>query len=369
MQQGITPGGVFFLLFAYHTANLNRILSPLLQVSGFAALLGLAASFLAGGFFVWAALGLMRQLPTGDWYADGAAIVGRWPHQAVMLLVLLYFLLRGALELRGMAVQIHMLYLPQTPSAALTFVYCAVAGIAVRYGIVNITYFAQYFSLYTIPLIALVIGLSFSMPLNFSMLVALFTHMATPQATEAVLGGFMQGHWVAEPFFLLFLASGLSDLKLTRRAVLASMLLFFVHTGAHLVSILLSFGPVVAANMSYPVVEQLRFIRVGDFFENMDPVIMLILMPIIMLKISIYLYIATLTMGHLLKIKDIRPLAFTTVTLAGMFSLQFVSRATEIEMFVQLFWRWFAWLVLGIPLLYSLMARWRGISRRKERGA
>ncbi|MEK3884699.1 GerAB/ArcD/ProY family transporter [Paenibacillus sp. PL2-23] len=364
----LTPSQVFCLLFMMNSGNLNSIIAALIPTAGFAAVLGLAACIGTALVVVWMAFKLMRRLPTGDWFADGAAIVGKAPHRTAVAVFLLYFLLRSAIELRGVSYQVISIYLPKTPDAAITAMFALVAGFAIRYGFMSISYFTQYFALYLFPAFLIVVGFSFSMPLKYDMIIALLTHLGTQEAPKAVLSGIVQAHWLAECILILFVAAKLSDMKKAQKAAILVLALYFIQAGSHFISILLSFGPSIVSNMAFPLTEQLRFIRVSDFLENMDPFLLILLFPIFLIKLSVYLYMATLMTAQLLNMKDHRPLAFSITTLSGVLSFQFASRYVEIAAFIQLFWTWFAWFVVCIPIVYLIAAKLRGIQRRTEAG-
>ncbi|MBB3112540.1 spore germination protein KB [Paenibacillus phyllosphaerae] len=355
----LTPGLIFTLICVANVGNISNVMSTVIPVAGFVSPVSLLIGCSIGLLLTLMALKLALRLPAHNFLADGSAITGKVIHRLAVFAFFIYFLSRAAFELRGLTFQVNAMYLPQTPHIAIAALFCTVTAIAVRYGILTIAYIGQYFALMVFPTFFIIIGLSATMPLKTDMLIAFITHMNAQQLPKAIAGGIFCAPWFGESIFILFLAPLFAKEKRMKHALIAAFAFFAVQSLSHLITILLSFGPLVAGNMVFPIAEQLRYIRVSDFLENLDPFLLVLLFPIVTIKISLYVYLATLTLGQLMAMKDLRPLSLTVTALTCALSFHIVSRLSELPLFTRMFWTWYAWLIQCIPLLYLLIATLR----------
>ncbi len=119
---------------------------------------------------------------------------------------------------------------------------------------------------------------------------------------------------------------------------------------------LLLFGPHVSAQLTYPVLEMIRFIRIGGFLENLDPIVVAIWLSSLFVKISILLYIPVFITAQLFRLKDTRPLTFSFGAIMLGLSMHIVDNSIEHNQFLLHAWPTFALVMECLPLLYWIMS-------------
>ncbi|KGT72727.1 hypothetical protein MA20_48565, partial [Bradyrhizobium japonicum] len=103
-------------------------------------------------------------------------------------------------------------------------------------------------------------------------------------------------------------------------------------TLAVLIPTILLFGPDLTANLTYPALELIRYVRTGAFLENLDPLLLVFWLYSMFLKISLFLLIAVLGLTHTFGLKDHKPFSnLMAATMVGLSLYMFQSTAKLVE--------------------------------------
>ncbi|WP_059043185.1 GerAB/ArcD/ProY family transporter [Paenibacillus rubinfantis] len=292
----------------------------------------------------------------------GSKLVGRPLHLLFMLYLLLTHLFLAALDLRELADFLLSEYLIGTPGWAVVAIFGACVAYAVRCGISTIFRTAEGFFLIFAVAFFFIPFIGFQ-EMELDMFNALLTHLSFREMgpsiyeTTAIFG---------EMAFLFLLFPYLKTPKKVYHSLFwatGTSLLFII---LHLIPVLLTFGPNLGANLMYPDMELVRFIRVGSFIETMDPILIILWLTSIFVKISFILFTAVICLAQLTGVKDHKPFTLPVVAFVSIFSLS-IAR-TPPEIFNLLAWECAPLMYIAeflIPAIYWLM----GAIRSKSSGS
>ncbi|CAM4292582.1 spore germination protein [Paenibacillus phoenicis] len=363
MLNNITTNQIFALfslqsfttVIAFYTAMLlggSKYSTPMAVLVG--ALLGL--------LFCYPAYKLASSRPNEFFVQFGSKVVGRPLHFIFVLYIVLLHLFLAALNLRELADFLLSEYLIGTPDWAVVAIFGVCVAYAVRCGILTIFRMAEgFFLVFAAALICLpFIGFQ---EMELDMFTALINHLSVKDMwasivdTMAIFG---------EMAFLFLLFPYLETPKKVFRtlfwATLTSLLLILMH----LIPILLTFGPKLGANLVYPDMELVRFIRVGSFIETMDPILISLWLTSIFVKMSFIVYTAVLCLAQLAGVKDHKPFTLPVVAFVSIYSLSIVRTPPEIISFLS--WEGallFCFAEFIIPSIYWFI----GAIRKKSSGS
>jgi spore germination protein KB len=165
--------------------------------------------------------------------------------------------------------------------------------------------------------------------------------------------------------FYPLIAHNPKTMKTMRWAIISTVVVMLFE----LLPVLLIMGDELAGNQTFPLLDTLRFIRVGDFLENLDPLIVAIWTTSFYIKISVLMYCCIFGVSQLLSLKDYRPLTFSFTGLMIGYSIQMVANMAELEFLVKhvkiAFWLTVEMIPLVYLTVYGIKKAWR--KRRKNR--
>jgi spore germination protein KB len=131
---------------------------------------------------------------------------------------------------------------------------------------------------------------------------------ATPQA------------WVCEFFLMTFFLPCLADPEKGRKwgvISLCAVILSLIYVN---LIVLFLLGP-DTGNKSYPILDAFRYISIGNFFENMEALLLAMWIVGNFIKIGVFYYATVLSFGQCLNLSDYRPVVFPFGILIVAFSL------------------------------------------------
>lgn len=286
----------------------------------------------------------------------GGELVGRIPHIFFILYIVMIKLLLSAINLREMADFLLTEYLSGTPHWAILFIFCICVGYAVRSGVNVIFRSAQ--GIFLVSAVAfLLIPILAMQEIETDALIALVTNI---NAKELTTGIFLNMGMFGEISFLFVMYPYLKNTKKIYRTYFATALSAIVIIMSHMIPILLTFGPQLAANLTYPDLELIRFIRVGSYIESLDPILIILWLTSIYIKISFLVFTAVLCIAQLTGIKDHKPLTLPVIAFIGVMSIAFARSQPELADFL---WNLAPVLLFGelvIPAIYWIMLLIKG---------
>ncbi|MGG3453988.1 GerAB/ArcD/ProY family transporter [Paenibacillus rhizolycopersici] len=289
----------------------------------------------------------------------GSKLVGRPLHFIFILYLLLTHLFLAALDLRELSDFLVSEYLIGTPNWAIAAIFGVCVTYAVRCGISTIFRTAEGFFLIFAVAFFFIPFIGFQ-EMETSMFTALITHLSVNEMwssvyeTVAIFG---------EMAFLFLLFPYLKAPKKVYHSLTWATGISLLFILLHLIPVLLTFGPNLGANLLYPDMELVRFIRVGSFIETMDPILIILWLTSIFVKISFIVFTAVICLSQLTGVKDHKPFTLPVVAFVSVFSLAIVRNPPEMYHFLS--WDCAPLLYFAeflIPAIYWLMSAIRSPS-------
>ncbi|WP_312475140.1 endospore germination permease [Neobacillus sp.] len=341
---------LFFTLFFYSTL-VGFFAGHLIELSQYDSLLVLFIDGVTGGLYAYFVIKLANRRPNEFFVNYGKEIFPKWIHIIFMVFFFYNFLHKSASILREYEDFIVQTYLSATPNWAVGTLLGLVVAITARLGIQTLFRTAQ--GLFFLILIADIMNNIFiGKELKWDRWMAFITNHSGH--------GIFTGSYSTMPFFgevmvLVFIFPYLTQksktLKSTSWAIFLSLLFIIVK----IAFLLLLFGPNLASHLTYPMLEMVRYIRIADFIENLDPFLISIWSTTVYLKISLFFFLSVQILTQLFHLKDHRPLTFSLAAVMIALSLQISEGATSLNSFYEDSWATYSYVIQGIPLLYLLI--------------
>jgi spore germination protein KB len=342
---------LFFFTLYFFSTTFGFSFGPLVALSQYDTWLCLCFGGLGGIVLVFFTLKIANR-KKGEFFVHyGAGIVPIGIHIPLMVISFFFFLHLGSYILREYEDFMIQTYLPTTPGAAVGILFAITIAITVRIGIETLFRTAQ--GLFFVIIIAVIL-------LNLFVIKELEWNRLAAFVTNHRINGLLKGSysiapWYGEIILLVFFYPFIAEKEKTFKSIIWATFFSTVLLISTVVSVLLLFGPRLTTHLTYPVLELLRFIRIADFIENLDPLLIAIWSTTVFLKVGIILYVSTLILSQLLKLKDYRPLVFSLTFVMIILSLTMSENTAELNNFFQNSWATFALFVESIPVVYLLI--------------
>ncbi|MDG0811679.1 GerAB/ArcD/ProY family transporter [Cohnella rhizosphaerae] len=254
-----------------------------------------------------------------EWAEYGRGIVGRWPHLFFSSLVLLYCLTVATLCASAYSDLFISVYLEGTPTPVMLGCFLLCAALAARSGIRSIALLSDGFFLSVFATIVPVLFvLLFKM--KYNMIVALFTHLS---ASKLASSTFFAAGWLNDLSLIFLLAPYFETERKPLRKLASMQALIVAVLVAYWLTSLLLFGPKLAGNMAYPLLETVRFVSFGEVLENLDPLLIGIWSATLLIKTAVLLFMAGRIAMRWAGIRSHRPLTFALTSFVFACAYQF----------------------------------------------
>jgi spore germination protein KB len=334
------------------------VISPLSSAAGFSGWICILLGAGGGLLIAWPAVKLGGLQP-GRFFIDfGKELVGKWVHVPLALILWLYVIHLCSLTLREFSDFLIQSYLPTTPMWAIAGIFGFCIAIAARSGLEAIFRCGSGF--FFVVTISMFISLIFvSKELIWPMSIALIKDM---NAAGIWNGTLLQMSRFADVFLVLLIYPCMKNQNKTYRSSGIAVYLAATINALFYVFCILLFGPDLTGQLTYPALELIRYMRIGDFLENLDPIMVAIWMTNVFLKLSFLLYLAVLLMSQLTGLKSTRPFAFSIGALVVGLSIHISVSYADFNEFRVHAWPAMSFLVQCIPLIY-----WGGYYIRRNK--
>lgn len=348
--------GLMFVLFNFSTAA-GFLMGPLSQLTGYQGWLIVAIAHSGGLLIACLSVAFAKKRPEEFFIQYGREAVGKWLNLIMMIMYGFFFIHLAGVVLRQATDFLVQIYLPATPSWVIAASFGLVISIGVRSGIEAIFRCAAGF-FFVIFSTATIVPFLVGKELDYQRTIALVTSLSW---SDIVPTSYPFIPWFGEMFLVIFIFPFIAQAEKTSRTLLWSSVISLVFFEIYYLLCILLFDEPLMAQFTYPILEMLRFIRIGDFLENLDPIVVAIWIAGLFIKISILLYMAVFIASRLLQLKDSRPLSFSFGAIMVGLAMHSVKNLIELNHFVMHAWVNFAYFVECSPLIY-----W-GISAVKRR--
>ncbi|WP_248927886.1 GerAB/ArcD/ProY family transporter [Paenibacillus hamazuiensis] len=339
------------ILFHFSTAT-GFMISPLASMGSYQGWVVLLVAAVGGLLVTGISVFLARQKPNEFIAHYGKQLIGRFPHVAIMIAVVFYFVHVAALVLRQITDFLVQVYLPTTPQWVVAGLFGLTVSIAVRSGIEAIFRCASGF-FFVIMCTSSLAPFAVGQELEFDRAIAFITHMDPVKLWSA---SYPFVPWFGEMFLILFIFPYIAEPEKTFRSLFWSTMAGVGFIGLNYIMCILMFGPHMTENLTYPVLEMIRFMRIGDFLQNLDPFLVAIWMASVFVKTSLLLYTPVLIVSQLFGLKDARPLSFSFGAIMLGFAISMAKNYVDLQYFILYTWPTFALVMESSPLIYLAAA-------------
>lgn len=284
-------------------------------------------------------------------------VVGKYLGKLIGLLYIVYLLILSGVIVRTYAEFIITSFMSKTPifvivgSILLVSAYAVFKGIEViaRAALVILPFFLL--PLLFMPLLGKDMDVRYIFPI--------FGHGVLPSLKGAMPSQAWFGEIILLSFLLPFLKSPQKAMRVGMRTTFLLMLLL---TTINLF-ILFIFGHHVE-DMEYPVMAAFSFIRIADFLENMESLIMAIWVVGAFVKIAVFYYTTSLATSQWLGLSTYQPIVLPAGLLIGLFSFWSMPNMSEMIYFNQRVFPFYGLcmqaILPGLLLLVSVIRAGRG---------
>ena len=193
--------------------------------------------------------------------------------------------------------------MPETPQTVFYLVMLIVSAYAVNAGLEPIGRLSELVS----PLVVLVLLLSLALNVNHLKLENLkpvFQLSMREDLQNSLLPGSLFGICIIMGVFMAYHNNPKDTLKAKLGGVVTGTLL----TILNLLVLIMVFGANMCAELRFPLYSLAQMIEVGDFFERLEPLVMIFWIAAGFVSITMLYYVSTLGFAQLLKLPDYKPL-------------------------------------------------------------
>jgi spore germination protein KB len=336
-----------FILYLFGT-EAGFFIGPLAAIADYSGWVSLIAGYTLGLLIVYPALKLGSLHPDRFVVDFGKELLGKTVHSVFIFIVWLYILQLGAVTMRELTDFLIQVFLPTTPAWAVMSILGFCVIMAARSGLEAI--FRCGTGFFFIVVTALLVS-------PFLVGKELMWPMLNAFIRDWNLPGLWNGAVIAAPrvgdlFLILFIYPSIKNSQKAFKATAAAVFFGLLTVLLYFVVCILLFGPELTGHLTYPALEFVRYIRIGDFLENLDPMMVSIWMSTVYLKLSLLLYIAIRILSQLVGLKNYRPLSFSTGAILIGMSAHISMNWVELDQFQHQAWSAMSIMVQMIPLIY-----------------
>jgi spore germination protein KB len=350
---------MFFSQFLFSTM-IGFFISPVVRYAKFNVWVSVILGSILGLFIAYLSYRLCLKRPNQSFGQYGHEILTKWIHYPLIAFVIFVNLFSAAFILRQLVDFIVQIYLPGTPDWAISTLFGVCVARAVRAGPVTFFRSAQglfFFSIITVVAFPLFV----SKEINFDMAIALVTNYNFPGIWN---GTMIVTALFGEMAFIVYIFPHLMHQEKTMKSLGWAAVTAAIVTMVSLLSAILLFGPELAANLTYPTLELIRYIRAGTFLENLDPLLIVFWLFSMFLKIGMFLLISVLGLTHSFGLKDHKPFSYLMAAIMVGLSIYMFKSTTKLEEITDHGETAFLLFSDTIPILY-LLVDWLRSQRRR----
>lgn len=283
-------------------------------------------------------------------------IIGLVPGTIAGIGLLLYMIHISSVVSSEYVDLIHAKYLVRTPSVVILVPLLLLSGYVVRLGIEVLARFAYITIFYWVIIFMIYVFLTIpDMDIHF--LLPVMENGFVPQ-----LKGILLTHgWSTQAVLIAFMLPYLN--KGTRKnmswSFVAVAFVAFDLVAAIIVPKLV-FGTIMP-DISYPVLQATEYIKIAEFFERIDLILMADWIILIFVKVAFYIYVISLGTAQLLRLSDYRPIVYPVCLLVLVISVWSKLTFSEITFFLQAVYPYYSIIFHeALPILLLLVAWIRG---------
>jgi spore germination protein KB len=241
-------------------------------------------------------------------------IIGKYAGKIIGFIILFYGLSSTGHVVRQYSDIITNSFLDKTPAVVIISTMIFTCALAVRGGIEVLGRASQIFvPLFILPQVVIIL-----------LLLPQFEYRNIfPILADGILppmkGAIMPSLWFTQLFLLSFFFPFLVDVKKGKKYSMLSIVAIMVSLIIVDLAVLFILGPSVHTKL-YPLMDVIKYIRIGEFFENLEAIIMAIWIVGTFVKISVFYYALALGTAQWLNLSSYRSIVWPLGILITIFS-------------------------------------------------
>jgi spore germination protein KB len=182
-----------------------------------------------------------------------------------------------------------------------------------------------------------------------------------------IAGSYSTAHFFGEVFILLFIFPYLTQKHKTLKSIIWASFFSILFIASNIIWLLLLFGPNLASHLTYPMLEMIRYIRIADFIQNLDHLLISIWATTVYIKVTVLFTISVQILAQLFRLKDHRPLTFSLAAVMVALSISMLRDSAEYTSFYTQSLSTFSYSIQAIPLLYLVVDTIKGSKKKKQK--
>lgn len=174
-----------------------------------------------------------------------------------------------------------------------------------------------------------------------------------------IAGGLAPGGWIGEVVLMGMLLPYLRDPDKGRRTMALAVVIIAANLSVTALAVTAVFGP--APNLTFPFLELAKNIRLAEFLERIEVLILVVWVAGVMVKITVFYYAAVLATAQLTGLKDYRCVITPTGVILTALAVLVYDNIMELVHFVAEIWPFygptFEWVIPALLLVVAIVTR------------
>ncbi len=281
----------------------------------------------------------------------GETVMGRYLGKMFTLAYVFFFIIVSAIVVREFSAFMVSSFMQFTPLEVLSVIIIALAVYAIYLGLEVICRVSEI--VFIVVMISLLLFVLLSFP-------ELDLHALLPVLDSGIQpvfnGSIVFFVWTGEIFFLSMLYPYLNRPAQAWQAgvITVAIVSIFMAISAFITESY--FGFQLTSRILFPLLAYVRLIGIGDVWERIEALVILIWVAGMYIKVSFFLYVAVIAVKQLFGLTEYRPLILPMGALVFILSVIMFENTIELAVFLRDVWPFFAPLfALLFPLLFYLM--------------
>ncbi len=300
---------------------------------------------------------LMRRFPEQTLVQYSEDIMGKFIGKLIGLGYIWWFLHTNAIIVREFGDFLAAAFMPRTPLLVFNAMLIILAVLAVKSGLEPLGRLNEWIFILNSFILIMIVTLSIP-EIRLQNLQPIMEGGIVP----ALRGAYTPTSWFGEIITLGMIFPFLTQPQRGYRAAVGAHLIIGAFLFAVAVVTVGIFGPELLSRFKFPLIEVVRLISLGDFFERIESLVMIIWVGGVFVKVSVFHYVTVMAAAHTFNLKDYRPLALPLGILNVILSIHLFEGVTDLVEFLSTTFPVYALSTfeVGIPALLLLTALIRG---------
>jgi len=310
--------------------------------------------------FIITALGL--RFPEKSLVEYSEIILGKWLGKIIVLIYILFYFHLSSNIIRGVTSTIQGTLLQNSTLETITIIVFLASAYSVKMGLETITR-ANILNLFVTFLAIFTVFILLIKDMNIEMLTPVLSRGIVP----VLRGSVEPASWFCQVVSIAFIMPFINKPKETRLCAIIGVVWAAVTLSIMAALVVVIFGPQLASVLSFPTLEVVRYINVGQYIQRVEIVFLIPWIISNYIKICFFYYITVLIVSKIFKIEKTKTLVIPVGLVLFSMSIALFKNNVELSSFFsQVSGYYFLPVELGIPALLLVIELIRKKGRRKS---